>query len=78
MIRGGDEPLCHKPIMNPQKDLVRDEDSNQQPPFLKSSMLPNVLTGLVNYSYDNFQFDLNGRMFSKTGRKHCGKRRNCS
>ena len=26
----------------------------------------------------NFKFDENGRKFFKKGRKHCGKRRNCS
>ena len=25
-----------------------------------------------------FKFDENGKVFSKKGRKHCGKRRNCS
>ena len=27
---------------------------------------------------DNFKFDENGRKVLQTGRKHCGKRRNCS
>ena len=29
------------------------------------------------YADDNFKFDENGRVI-QTGRKHCGKRRNCS
>ena len=27
---------------------------------------------------DNFKFDENGKKVLQTGRKHCGKRRNCS
>ena len=33
---------------------------------------------LKKFADDNFKVDENGRKFSKTGRKHCGKRRNCS
>ena len=33
---------------------------------------------LKEFAVDNFKFDENGRMFSKWGRKHCGKRGNCS
>ena len=33
---------------------------------------------LREFADDNFKFDENGRKFSKTGRKHFGKMRNCS
>ena len=31
-----------------------------------------------DFSDDNFKFNGNDGKFSKKGRKHCGKRRNCS
>ena len=33
---------------------------------------------LKEFADDNFKFDENGRKFFGMGRKHCGKRRNCS
>ena len=33
---------------------------------------------LKEFANDNFTFDENSRQFSRTGKKHCGKRRNCS
>ena len=33
---------------------------------------------LREFADNKFKFYENGRMFLKTGRKHCGKRRNCS
>ena len=33
---------------------------------------------LKEFADDSFKVDENGTGFSKTGRKHCWKRRNCS
>ena len=35
------------------------------------------LSKLKEFADDNFKFEENGKVI-KTGRKHCGKRRNCS
>ena len=45
-------------------------------PFPKQQILD--CSKLKEFADDNFKFVGNGRKLSKTGRKHCGKRRNCS
>ena len=36
------------------------------------------ISKLKEFTDDKFELEENGRKFSKTDRKHCGKRRNCS
>ena len=45
-------------------------------PFPKRQVLDS--SKLKGFAHDNFRIDENGRQFSKTVEKHCGKRRNCS
>ena len=45
-------------------------------PFPKRQILDP--SKLKEFADDNFNFNENGRKFIKVGRKHCGKRRNCS
>ena len=45
-------------------------------PFPKRESLDS--SKLKEFADDNFEFDTNGKKVLKMGRKHCGKRRNCS
>ena len=45
-------------------------------PFPKQQILESVR--LKVFAEDNFKFDENGQRVLKKGRKHCGKRKNCS
>ena len=49
-------------------------------PLLSLNPFPNdkFLIQLKKFADDNFKFDETGRKSIQTGRKHCGKRRNCS